>query len=351
MNCIHGIEEAWCSFCKSRKEQALEKREPKPSTATTVYGQGAAQSGEIMNDGYAIVTIRGKMNRCNFSQINRNTTFVHVNGHLFLWAIRHILKLAPNLKTIRIIPKNERRLHDSHRQACAEKRVQIITGHHWPQCVWRENRIVSRHYQSQRRFFLNLKGEQQALFEELLRLGFEQAQIVSRYFCLSGEDFVHQSQIAGEFGFGQEERHVSMRVNAVIHYLDPTFESGDRPNQIASAMKRRVSRIRSLLAEEAGLREIAGKLGFERLPENLPLSRLPILEALIEAKKDGRLAKLQAENPREYLVVAKRYGLEDNIFRILKEIAEPLGVTTMERVRQIEADAFSLLGITDEDDL
>lgn len=349
MNCIHGIEESWCSFCKSRKEQALEKREPKPRGTTTIYGQGVVQNSEIMSSGYALVSIKGKKSRCNFSQINRSTTFVHIDGWPFLWAIKHILELAPNLKKIRVIPRAEKKIHESHRQVCAERGIRIVTGHHRPQSIWRENHIISRHYKSQRRFFLNLKGEQQALFEELLRLGFEQAQIASRYFCLHEEEFIHQSSIAEEFGYGKEERHISIRINAVICYLDSSFEGGDRPKQMALAIQRKVLRIRNLISEEAGLLKIAAKLGFERLSESLPLSRIPMLETLIEAKNDGRLAKLQLENPRAYLVISKRYGLEDNVFRILKDITEFLGVTTVERVRQIEAEALGLLGIIDED--
>ena len=58
---------------------------------------------------------------------------------------------------------------------CRARGVEVNSGHIRPDLVWEDDRVVSRHYDAQRRFMSTLSGPQKALFDELLALGFDAA--------------------------------------------------------------------------------------------------------------------------------------------------------------------------------
>lgn len=313
----------------------------------TAFGQNAVDAHLVSSLGYAVV--KTKRGHASFNKLGAETAFVHIDGHPFLWAIEEMLRLAPKLRTIQVIPSKLRHLHsDTHLKLCRERGVEIQSGHHAPELVWDEHRNVNPFWRKQRAFLLALKGEQRALFDELNTFGFEHAQFVSRYFCLNGEEYLPHHRLAEQFGLSRLPQVISRIVYAVLHYLDPSLDVIDTARTCAMSLQRRVERLRSYVASADQQRKILESIGVTRLPEGLPLSRLAVYKALLDAQRAGKLAKL---DERRRSIIELRFGLRDDKprYQTLIAVAEQYGLSR-ERIRQIEARTLLLLGI-DEDSL
>src|ERR1700682_4824358 len=339
MGCPHGLKEIFCTPCKVRAGLVISPapRMPAPTTASSVHGQNAVSRQEVRDIGYVVLDT----SRRNFEAIDSTTTFVHLSGHPFLWIIERVLRLAPKLRTIRVTPAMEPKLQDSHRALWRERGGETLVGRH-NAAEW-EGTPRSAFYGSQSKFFRDLQGEQKALFEELLALNFVAAEMAARSFCLHGEEFAPQYKVAMEFGYGDEDHHVSERINAVLFYLDPSFKTSVRSQQIAAIIRLRVERLRPLVADAAERARAEARIG-RRVPEGLPWSRLPTFEGVLAAVEDGRARALDA---RHHRVLVERLGLEGSRCRKLREIGADMGITR-ERVRQLEDDALRQLGITED---
>ncbi len=349
MGCKHGMPEAFCSLCNPPKQPA--KRIPQHTKTTTVFGSSSITSRDIPNLGYAVIHTNKGREHHSFGNLDNHTTMVHIDGHPFLWAVEKILASAPNLKSLRVIPSQEKNLLESHRELCRAKGVSIILGHHRPELAWDDGENRSPFYQKQATFFKNLQGEQKQLWEELRMFSFEEAEIAARYFCLDGEDYLPQRVLAEQYGFEYSNTQISTRINAVLFYLDASFVVGARSRQFARAIKARVGRLRIGLTQThtiASLRQEAAKrLGLQELPEKLPLSRLETFEELVKRSRNGKLKWLKTYHERLYKIVVLRYGLSGGRYRTLEEIGQS-EYLTRERIRQLEEKALVLLGIEDE---
>ncbi|MFH0969141.1 MAG: sigma factor-like helix-turn-helix DNA-binding protein [Patescibacteria group bacterium] len=351
--CKHGLMEDSCSFCDSRGHSVNKKREPIARIEKTIHGSICLTSEKIKN--YAIIHSRGGRNHGNFQSLNENTVLVHIDGYPFLWIIEKIIELAPNVEIIQVIPTMRRKFLQSHLELCEKHHnVKIIVGHWKPECAWKDNENRSPFYKAQALFFMNLSDEQKRLFDELIALKFDAALITARYFCLNGKDFIPQRLVAKEFGYKEDEGLVSRRVNAIIKYVDQTFNAGKEATLMAGNIKRRVSRIRSFFNQADFLSEIskksvemAKKIGLEKLPLDFPLSRFDDLEAVVLANRDGRLKKLENEYPKWYWVIVHRFGIIDGQYRTLEAVGLLLDISR-ERVRQLEEKTFKILGISIE---
>ncbi len=345
--CKHGVNPSWCAYCNPRKENPAKLKKPEHRTVTTVHGSGAELSEKSYLAGYAVICTSGRQ-KVTHGTISRHIAFVHIDGFPFLWAIKLLLDCLPNLHTIQIAPKMIRKLGDHHRRLCAERNVRIISGYHQPNSAWPEGANHSRYYRQQQDFLLRLSGEQKALFDELLRLDFHVAHLVARYFCLRGEEFKPQHDVALEVDFPTLwDSVISARIHSVFYYLDPTFRASKRPRRMAETMRARVVSLREILAQAANREEIAKQLGLQALPSNLPLSRLYVFEAVVQTSQRQAFQRLLKEYPRWYRVLTLRYGLEDGVYRTLEEIGEMMDVTR-ERIRQVEEEAFDWLGIQED---
>lgn len=344
--CKHGMLLIACAACQP--PDLKEERRPQVRENQTVYGTEAVDGTEVREVGYVVITTIKGRDHHSFNRLDDKTSFVHINGHPFLWAIEVILDLCPNLRTIRVIPSNLRRLSPgSHLKLCQERGVEVITGHDRPNMVWEgENR--SKFYQGQQAFFTGLQGEQRVLFEELIAFGHDGAVMTARYFCLGREEYIPQRQVADKHGFGEDERHVSQLMNAVIYYLDPSFETSERSRQIANALKGKVVRLRTSFQSVNIRQEAARRLGLSALPTDFPLVRLDELEALLKAERDGLLTLLKEEYPNAHQALTLRFGITDGVYRSLQAVGDLMGGITRERVRQLEEKALVALGIGPE---
>ncbi len=347
-NCIHGGNPSWCAYCNPKKEDPAKLRRPTKRTGATVHGAGAGQTHASYQSGYVVIPSHHRRRGAKKPSIDRRITFVHIDGYPKLWLIQELLETLPNLHTIQVTPKIERGLSSTHRRACEERGVRLITGYHNPSLAWDEGENRSPYYRQQRMFLLRLTGEQKLLFEELLQLGFHSATMAARYFCLREEEFKTQLEVAQEMDFPPLQNYVSAHINAVFCYLDPSFKAAKEATRIAEVTRMRVLRLRAILAKAARREEIARQLGLDRLPEGMPLSRFDTFEAVVKASREPSFQDFTARYPREQKIITLRYGLEDGVYRTLEDIGQRLGGLTRERIRQLEEIAFKALGIVDE---
>lgn len=342
--CRHKMVAMTCSVCAGPPQTPA--RRPQARSGETSHGRAALPPKHIADAGLAVVT--SKKNHPSFGNLRPGVRVVHINGHPFVWLIEIILRDAPDVQVIQVIPTALRKVSETHRALCEPRGVVFQAGHCRPELAWDEDRFnVTESFAAQRKFLDGLAGEQKALYDELLAFGFEEAEIVRRYFG-PGEDIpgVTQQELADEFGL-RSNASVSYRVQGVLLYLDPTFQTGEVGNRIARGLTLRVARLRDTFAEHEAKERVLQRLGVESIPEGMPLERVLVLESVLAAQKSGGLALLRRHNQRQYEVVCLRYGLLDGWrYKRLKEIGERYGVSR-ERIRQLEAEAFAFLGIED----
>lgn len=346
--CKHGLLAAQCGACHPvpsppPRHQAAEVR---------ARAAGAVDPSRYVSRQYVVIhtNCRNAEHRGGFERLGPETEVVHVDGMPFLWAIRRILELAPNLKTLECIPSMLRKLHeDTHRKLLRERGVSIVGGHYRPESAWNDNRPRATSYERHRRFFWYLRGEQRVLFDELLAMGLESAQMAARYFCLAGEEYVPLYAISEMHGV-KGDSLASQNIGAVIHYLDPNFKTGTDSMRRSRCIAQRVERLRPILRSAQIREERLRAAGGTRLPEGLPLWRFEVYLDLVRAEADGRLAGLAAARPSAWKAIRFRFGMDgESRYRTLAEVGAMLGNLTRERARQLEQRALMLLEIADED--
>lgn len=350
-DCIHGIPQAHCSVCSP--QNIVLSRVPREEERTTLHGSFSVTPSKADEEGYAVIRTTEGRNSTSFQQLDAGIKLVHIQGHLFLWALEKILEEAPNLRQIRVIPRARGKLGVRHEKLCREYEVEIITGHHRPSMIWKKNENRSPFYQEQQSFLLNLKGEQKRLFDEMLLFRFEEAEITARYFCLNGENYIGQRELGLEYGFDEMKyAQVSSIINAVLVYLDPTFEAGNTSLRRAEDLRRKVRRIRKHFYYDTQRRRLADKLLNEygyHLAGNFPLARVHVLIKVLRAYKLGRMEKLRVKNERQWKILMLYYGIDSlgkkEIFT-LADIGRSMNITR-ERVRQLKEEALAFLRIED----
>lgn len=338
--CIHGLIKISCATCLPQVRPVRVPSKQDAPARLSLYDKP--------HDGLLIVRTSKGRRACGIERADKTVTFAHIDGVPFLWALRELLIRAPNLKTIQVIPSHYESMSSTGKDECGKCGVQVVSGHYKPELAWQgTDRIVNPQYESQRRFMLNMSGNQKRLFDELLALGFEPAHIAARYFCLNGQEYAPQRILKTEYGYARSCHHtISSIILSVLSYLDDTITVGEHATRRAHAMKARVERLRPYI-ESAEIRmRLHAELGIPSLASNFPLARIEELRALLAAMNAGRIASLPE---RQAYVIRRRFGLDEHagVYRTLEEIGQALGVTR-ERVRQLEEKALDALGIAHE---
>ncbi len=342
----------WCSLCNRVVSPRKQGRTPSVKTEETDFGKRSVNVKNSEFAEYILVRTARALDpeRRTFEQLDEETKFVHVDGHPFVWAIERILEKAPNLEIIRMIPTMCRKLTANHRTLCEKRNVRIVAGHQRPEMAWRDGENRSPLYDTQRRFFLELAGEQKILFDELLAMEFEAAQMTARYFCLQNEKYVGQLTVAVEYGYSAATQgHASSMISAVVLYLDPEFKANKDSVRIARNLKQNVERLRREYGELLEVGKIITRMNEEvvrltgdptsKVPSKLPIARFESYKVLVMAKMNGRLEWLQYHHPRHYEAVTLRFGIFDGTFKTL-EVCGTIMNLTRERIRQLEDETL-----------
>lgn len=323
--CKHGMNPAFCAPCRSQDskvsggsvnreggsgnlDQQLHRLREERKRAEFVVHEDARAALET---GYVRIFTGGGRNHHSFNDLDVHTRVVHINGHPFLWAIQKILERAPNVSVIELIPSMFARVQRGQvKTLCEQRAVRLVAGHDRPDTAWAGKENRSPIYDKQRAFFVGLQREQKRSWEELLAMKFEAAELTARYFCLNGEEYRSQPELGEDYGIPKNQYSmVSMRINAVLYYLDSFFETGDRSKQFSGMMRRRVERLRPVWESAAKRQQVADELGIPHLPEKLPLAYLELYRALIGAVRDGRINRLAEQQENAHCALALRYGL------------------------------------------
>jgi hypothetical protein len=267
---------------------------------------------------------------------------VHLSGMPKLWAVEEILRRAPNLKTLQVLPKMRRHLpeHSPHVQLLNVRGVKLVEGYDRPELAWGEGEVRDLRYPLLRQKLL--KPELRTYLDELCDLGFEMAIYTRRYFCLNDEQYMPYRELSAERGLHVRQDHgISAYVNGVIHVLDPTYEVNQRSLQFARTFVRRIEKARRLRGSAEAMGVLLKELGIIAWPHGLPLARLEAYEKVLVAWRSNQLAAL---SERERAVLVNRFGLGDCPVGTFAEIGAKVALSR-ERVRQIEGEALEKLGV------
>lgn len=312
---------------------------------------------------------------------------VHINGHPYACIVTQLIEKLPNLKKIEITKKMKRNLSPRLARFLKTKGIVVSTGFHKPNCTWKQTVCRNPKYEEKKKIFASLTEDQQKLFRELLEMGFVEAQLLKRYLCLEGEEYLplHQLPDASKYSPMSAAHTVSVKIQAVFKYLIPTLPSSKETQNLAKFIQKRVERIRRKEAEErvekkgkeknkisaqekeralrhrrqverkrrqkfvqrkkwmALRRKIIRKLNITELPKGLVYEELHTYAKLLMMEKSGDLSKIfSGEDYRETRMLLRlRYGLRygNNTYRSHAEVGKILGIEPS-IVRQIEMKAF-----------
>jgi len=347
--CKHGMDARFCAACLPP--------DPKPARAP-VGGTHAPKVARLVHEtsaprvpgeslGYVVVKTHRGRKHSSFNDVGSRTTKVHVDGHPNVWAIEEILSRAPNLRELQIVPTMLRYISGTHEKLLTDRGVKLVTGYHRPELAWSgDAEPRGDHFKRMRARLLGLSPEQRRALDELCDMGFEAALYARRYYCLGGEEYLPYHKLSESFGFNARHDHaVSAYINGVIHYIDPSFETGNgRSLQFAATLARRVPRLRALTESGEKRKAILAQLGIDSFPDGLSMTRVETYAQVLGAVRAGKLGLL---DERKVAIVRARFGLGEP-YTTLWELGEQLGVSR-ERVRQLEAEALETLGVVDED--
>ncbi len=314
------------------------------------YGVKYAKSVLIRDSGYTVVKVLRK--HPSFNNLDSRTRVAHIDGYPNLWAIEEIIKRAPHLKAIEVLPVMFEHIKEKALEVAKPRGIVYVTGFAAPELAWADtDDIRPPLWQKHRVFFRTLKGQRKELFDELIEFKIRAGLMTARYFCLDDEPYKAMRALREEFDVGHIHTF-SMMVNAVIHYLDQTFPIGSRSFQFVGMMRRKVEKMREEKKERearlaqlraAGLQKeafVKGKQGNRRVNAEL-------LGILFDCKDKGYLAELAQIDKRAHDALVQRQGVttrEDPQPQTLDALGQKWDLTR-ERIRQLEAKGFKLLGI------
>ncbi|GEM_PF-6301156 len=344
--CIHGIQSKLCGYCNGTKKVGSRINVPKniPSNESLVNAAAALTKKELpVNNA---ISIRPKRGHPSLVQLGPNITFIHFLERPAIWLIEEVLAKCPNLKTVQFLPNMLSSISPAQKELLSNKKVNFTSGHWKPEAAWAGPRILSPDYHVKKEFLMDLSGDQLKLFQELLDLGFDEALLASRYFCLKGEDFISQRECSEKFDLNFKIKAIggSLFINAVISYLDPHFKVSNDTKLKMETMRKSVFRIREMLQNKNEMDNLLSELQITKLPDNLTLSKIEKFSSICKAYNSGQLSLLKEKRHAE--ILTQRWGLNNGCFKTLEAVGELFSVTR-ERIRQIEAESLDTLRIID----
>lgn len=371
--CKHFKDPEECLYCRVPTTEELNRRRPKHDwedegltdeeiraiplvgradldVIEVQYGVQYAKSVLIRESGYTVVKALRK--HPSFNNLDSRTRVAHLDGYPYVWAIEEIMKRAPHLKAIEVLPVMFEHIKESALEVVKSRGIVYIVGFATPELAWADtDDIRGPLWQKHRLFFLSLKGRQKELFDELIEFKIRAGLMTARYFCLDDEPYKAMRALREEFDVGHIHTF-SMMVNGVIHYLEQTFSVGYRSFQFVGMMRRKVEKMREEKKERevriaqfhaAGLKKesfVKGKQKNRRVNAEL-------LGVLFDCKDKGYFDELAQIDKRVHDVLVLRQGVttrDDPQPQTLDALGQKWNLTR-ERIRQLEEKGFKLLGI------
>ena len=354
--CMHGMVTGTCGICNRKKQEPIEHRTPtkKPAQPERVHVVSTPPASEERGDPLftVIFSLRAKETGYLEDRLGPEIVQIHLTGIPFVWLLQRIIAECPSLRVLQTIESNRLYLERGEAAELLKKahfRVQYGTVRKaWDQA--RKDSPSSKQYSGQQRFLQTLAGDQKALWDELLRFGIEAAEITARYFCLNGETFIPLGKLAVLYGFAENVSLGSQFVNAVLHYLDPTFKCAREAKRRAASIETTVRVTRELTSGLDVIQRLCTELRIQNLPDKLPLSKWQLFRQIRLAYNAGRFSIFTEDRARDGEILKERYGIPEGPFKSLGDIGLAQSPQlSHERIRQLEERALSALGITVEE--
>lgn len=244
--CIHGMSKESCSFCNprnstvKRRVRTTKERKDARHPPRLFESEPDTRMTSPPSRYHVVVITRGNKTNSTLGDVNATTQVVHISGSPFHWVVEEILKRAPNLQKLEVVPSLFDRVASASLELCHKRNVKVVSGYHSPELAWEKSRIQpSPKYLEQRDFLENLSEERRKLLDKLVAIGVEQAQMAVRYFCLEGQEYITQRQLADEWGIVGTGvvNQISTKINALLYFLNPSFEVSESAKKSAKAIQ------------------------------------------------------------------------------------------------------------------
>lgn len=291
------------------------------SARSSATSEHEADAPELPSSG--LLLVHSKREHPSHLGLRPGVVAVYINGYPYLWIIELILQRAPDVRRIQVAPCELVNVHANHRAACAARCVELVVGR-GPRGggraggrrgrVWEDGKLRGgAKYSADRKFLMELSGDQRALLDELLAYGVKEAEMALRYYAVRGSaKGVTQRRVAAAYGI--HPNTACDNVQGVLRYLDPNHPTGVSAQEVASRLAGRIARIRRETAQQETDQLLATEPG-KLLPETTLLSQYQVHAAqgpewlLEQAELFGRLDKILETLPlRTRFILEMRFG-------------------------------------------
>lgn len=269
---------------------------------------------------------------------------IHILGVPYAWFVKRLLNMATSLRRVRVIPSHAELLEPTHEsgQLLQGHSIEVLVGYDRRKQPGRKRLDEKSSWRNKRYFLLDLDEERKKLRTLAQEYAADDWELTSRYFCLNGEPQIRLQDLARERDVSGG--HIQDAVAGILYFLDSPFDSPLPGPRRAKMIQRRVDKGHSQGSDAADFRAKLTAHGLTEadLPEGVrqdfPLDSYAVI---LRAWRHDQLSESSVQ-PRERLILVRRYGLEDKTYRPLEEVGGELGLSR-ERIRQLEAVALTRL--------
>lgn len=330
--CIHGLHPQDCVFC--RPKVSLPRQEFQPPLR-----RRRKRSVPRRPDGLYPVNHDN-----DISNIPRDVTAIHLAGQPSAALIEEIIERHPELKTIQFSPSNFDRVVARNRLIAALAEEHELTLLRGPQGKQRQN-LDQRHDPdfSERQNYLRfrLKPPKIAILRDARERGFDEAEMLWRYFCLERPlpPRISLMDLAQEFGFPY--RSARSRIMGLLSYLGCPNVPSD--NSVYHAAKSFATRYRAAQRPDPRIQFET----YQPLPDKLHPGQWENFLALTRTthNEPERYQEFQDTWPQMAEILDLYFGLSGPCYSN-REIGEQQEVTR-QTIRRRKNKALSILGILD----
>lgn len=335
--CIHGMPKAYCEYCNGSTLQHKPASMPRRSNieGRVEVGRNSYPYGKI------VIIHSAAKGKVNYAELTPKTTKIHIHGYPFRHMLETIVGLCPNLKVIQMPSTMLKRMSGESVKFCEQHHIVLEPGFVHPETAerWKNNPTQSEDYLAHLQFMHNLTAFQRELFNELIQLGFEEAEMTARYFCLGGEELCSLVDLAKIFGYRSTRcPDISAKIRTILHFLGCDIHLNQESRRRLRVIEKKTLKLREMRNSEKWLEEFCVRTGIEHIPNRFPLSRLDELEVALKSLPS------EPEQKRNHRILTYRLGLADGQYHTLEEVGKQFGLTRS-RVRQIEIRVLTDLGV------
>jgi hypothetical protein len=288
----------------------------------------------------------------NPKELPPRATIVHIAQYPSASLIEKVIDSCPNLKVIQFPPSSYKR---SVRPGATlpklleARGINVTMGTFFPHRKEDLDKRESPVWEARRIFLLDLKPKERRILYRAREMGFEEAEMVFRYFCLDEPRPPRLSFLAlgSKYG-GISYTAARNKVLAVLRVLG--FPCEEKTIRLGAATF--IRKYNKVIRNERKARELATKKRlyeeFQPIPPGLPQGQWEYFWGL---------TRIKAQTPEKFASLPERfqqilnlyYGLEDGIYRTERKVMMVLGLNvTKQMIGSIKLRGLQHLGIREK---